>query len=153
MKIKKIFILIFSLLILTACSGNKEEMLVEDFLTTYFNQTNFSEAGWEKIEKNLFSIGTEKLKEPYKDYLNDDTILKLIQNRVIPAFYLKDTQITYKINSFEKSDDGLIANLTLTSNDKNIDFKLKFQFNNGKINWFDHTTLIKNILKLKEQSA
>ncbi|WP_455258603.1 hypothetical protein [Peptoniphilus asaccharolyticus] len=153
MKIKNILILIFTMLILTSCSGKNNKNLVDDFLTTYFNQANYSEMEWQKIEENLFSDNIDEAIEPFKEFLTDKALDKFANSRVIPCFYLKDMNISYKIDSFETSDDGLTVELVLNSNDKTTSFPLKFQFKDGKINWFDYATLMKNIQQLKKQSV
>lgn len=156
MKIRNILILIFTLLILTACSDKNNEDLVDDFLTLYFNQANYSETEWQKIEENIFSNNSknnDEVIEPFKEFFTDTALEKLTKSRVLPSFYLRDIELTYKLSGFEKFDDGLIANLVLISNDKNINCKLKFQFENGKINWFDYNTLMKTIEQLKKQSV
>ncbi|MDY2987032.1 MAG: hypothetical protein SOR77_05295 [Peptoniphilus sp.] len=153
MKIRNILILIFTLLILTACSDKNNEDLVDDFLTVYFNQANYSETEWQKIEENIFSNNNDEAIEPFKEFFTDTALEKLTKSRVLPSFDLRDIELTYKLSGFEKFDDGLIANLVLISNYKNINCKLKFQFENGKINWFDYTTLMKNTEQLKKQSV
>ncbi len=141
------------MLILTSCSGKNNKNLVDDFLTTYFNQANYSEMEWQKIEENLFSDNIDEAIEPFKEFLTDKALDKFANSRVIPCFYLKDMNISYKIDSFETSDDGLTVELVLNSNDKTTSFPLKFQFKDGKINWFDYATLMKNIQQLKKQSV
>lgn len=141
------------MLILTSCSGKNNENLVDDFLTVYFNQANYSEMEWQKIEETISSKDGNKVLEPFKEFLTDKALAKFANSRVIPCLYLKDMNISYKIDSFEKSDDDLTVELVLNSNDKTTSFPLKFQFKDGKINWFDYTTLMKNIIKLKEQSV
>ena len=49
---KNILILIFTMLVLISCSGKNNENLVDDFLTTYFNQANYSETEWQKLKKS-----------------------------------------------------------------------------------------------------
>ncbi|WP_147285869.1 hypothetical protein [Peptoniphilus indolicus] len=141
------------MLVLISCSGKNNENLVDDFLTTYFNQANYSETEWQKIEEIISSKDSHKVLEPFKEFLTDKALDKFVNSRVIPCFYLKDMNISYKIGSFEKSDDGLTVELVLNSNDKTISFPLKFQFKDGKINWFDYATLMKNIQQLKKQSV
>ncbi|MBL7574732.1 hypothetical protein SAMN00017477_0249 [Peptoniphilus asaccharolyticus DSM 20463] len=127
--------------------------MIDDFLATYFSQANYSKLEWQKVEENIFSNNSDEAIEPFKEFFTDTVLEKLTKSRVLPSFYLRDMELTYKVSGFEKSDDGLIANLILTSTDKNIDCKLKFQFENGKIYWFDYATIMKNIQQLKKQSV
>ena len=55
-----------------------------------------------KIEEIISSKDSHKVLEPFKEFLTDKALDKFVNSRVIPCFYLKDMNISYKIDSFEK---------------------------------------------------